>query len=192
MHLSPDADSFRCPYCRNVYAPQRTEDGVRVLGDAAGEVCPICNTALVSASIASARILYCQSCCGMAIPMEVFPGLIDQLRATTSVAPKPAANGSELNRRIPCPRCRHTMEAHRYAGPGNVIIDSCSPCLLNWLDRGELMRIASSPDSTYMPKIGAFDDGNQNSVTGVIVGEAVAEAAVDILGAIFNNNSGDF
>jgi Zn-finger nucleic acid-binding protein len=38
------------------------------------------------------------------------------------------------------------MEAHSYAGPGNVVIDSCEPCSLNWLDHGELARIAQAPD----------------------------------------------
>jgi Zn-finger nucleic acid-binding protein len=38
------------------------------------------------------------------------------------------------------------MEAHFYAGPGNVVLDSCDFCNLNWLDHGELMRIARAPD----------------------------------------------
>ena len=40
------------------------------------------------------------------------------------------------------------MDAHYYAGPGNVIVDSCEDCCLIWLDRGELMRIAHAPDET--------------------------------------------
>ena len=38
------------------------------------------------------------------------------------------------------------MEAHSYCGPGNVVIDSCESCSLNWLDHGELARIAQAPD----------------------------------------------
>ena len=38
------------------------------------------------------------------------------------------------------------MDTHLYAGPGNVVIESCDTCLLNWLDRGELMRIVHAPD----------------------------------------------
>jgi Zn-finger nucleic acid-binding protein len=38
------------------------------------------------------------------------------------------------------------MDTHPYAGPGNVIIDSCGDCWLLWLDRGELARIAHAPD----------------------------------------------
>ena len=38
------------------------------------------------------------------------------------------------------------MDAHFYAGPGNVVIDSCEECSLIWLDRGELMHIVHAPD----------------------------------------------
>jgi Zn-finger nucleic acid-binding protein len=37
------------------------------------------------------------------------------------------------------------MDAHVYFGGGNVVIDSCEQCELNWLDHGELMRIARAP-----------------------------------------------
>jgi Zn-finger nucleic acid-binding protein len=39
------------------------------------------------------------------------------------------------------------MISHLYGGPGNVVIDSCERCLVNWLDAGELQRIAAAPDS---------------------------------------------
>ena len=39
------------------------------------------------------------------------------------------------------------METHFYNGPGNVIIDDCEHCELNWLDTGELMRVVRAPDS---------------------------------------------
>ena len=38
------------------------------------------------------------------------------------------------------------MDAHYYAGPGNVVLDSCEDCGLIWLDRGELAHIAHAPD----------------------------------------------
>ena len=190
MHLMPDADSFRCAYCRSVCVPPKTDEGVRVLGDGNGEVCPICGTALVRASIASTGILYCQNCGGMSIPMEIFAALIDTLRATaTALTAQSTDSASELKRSVSCPRCRHTMEAHRYAGPGNVVIDSCSTCLLNWLDHGELMRIARSPDSTSVPTFCSLDDGAQTPTAGLVMGEVAVEAAFDILGSIFDGNS---
>ena len=57
----------------------------------------------------------------------------------------PPADGSDLRRKIDCPQCRHRMDTHFYAGPGNVVIDSCENCSLIWLDRGELMHIVRAP-----------------------------------------------
>ena len=39
------------------------------------------------------------------------------------------------------------MTSHNYGGPGNVVMDTCERCELNWLDPGELRRIALAPDS---------------------------------------------
>jgi len=44
------------------------------------------------------------------------------------------------------------MDTHYYAGPGNVIIDDCSQCFLNWLDHGELMRVVRAPDYSHLRK----------------------------------------
>jgi Zn-finger nucleic acid-binding protein len=41
------------------------------------------------------------------------------------------------------------MDTHFYEGPGNIIIDDCSRCFLNWLDQGELMRVVHAPDHVY-------------------------------------------
>jgi Zn-finger nucleic acid-binding protein len=54
------------------------------------------------------------------------------------------------------------MEAHFYAGPGNVVIDSCDQCSLNWLDHGELMHIVHAPDErsggTFVASASAYTD----------------------------------
>jgi Zn-finger nucleic acid-binding protein len=44
---------------------------------------------------------------------------------------------------------RPAMATHFYEDPGNIIIDDCSRCSLNWLDYGDLMRIIRAPDHTY-------------------------------------------
>jgi Zn-finger nucleic acid-binding protein len=76
----------------------------------------------------------------------VLPSLIDELREGQSgTAPQPAADGSDLQRKIACPQCRHRMETHFYAGPGNVVVDSCEDCSLIWFDRGELKHIVRAP-----------------------------------------------
>ena len=147
MRLKPDEDSYKCDYCHSVYLPETGDDGVRVLGDAPGQVCPVCNIPLVNAAIAKIRILYCTGCRGMLISMRVLEALIDELRAVQGgAAPQSSADSSDLRRKIDCPQCRHRMDTHFYAGPGNVVVDSCEDCCLIWFDRGELMHIVHAPD----------------------------------------------
>jgi Zn-finger nucleic acid-binding protein len=148
LHLQDGRDSFTCEYCRSVYFPEKSEDGVRLLGETSGLACPICAIPLMHASMEHHRILYCTRCRGALIAMAVFLGLTEDLRAVRGgfgmvVAPP---DPSELKRRIRCPQCGRTMDTHYYAGPGNVVIDDCSPCELNWLDAGELLKIARAPD----------------------------------------------
>jgi len=37
------------------------------------------------------------------------------------------------------------MLGHFYGGPGNIVLDTCEACQVNWLDPGELQRIARAP-----------------------------------------------
>jgi hypothetical protein len=46
------------------------------------------------------------------------------------------------DRVLTCPRCRQSMISHFYGGPGNLVIDTCERCQVNWLDPGELRRMA--------------------------------------------------
>jgi len=46
-----------------------------------------------------------------------------------------------------CPNCGVQMVTHPYGGPGNVILDTCEHCSLNWVDYGELQRIVRAPDA---------------------------------------------
>jgi Zn-finger nucleic acid-binding protein len=38
------------------------------------------------------------------------------------------------------------MHTHPYAGGGNIVIDNCPRCALNWLDVGELEQVARAPE----------------------------------------------
>jgi Zn-finger nucleic acid-binding protein len=94
------------------------------------------------------RIFYCTGCQGMSISMQVFETLVEELRAVQGgAAPQPAPDSSDLHRKTDCPQCHHRMDTHFYAGPGNVVVDSCENCCLIWLDRGELMHIVRAPDT---------------------------------------------
>ena len=39
--MQPETDGFRCDYCKNVYIPEKNDDGIRLLGEASGQQCPI-------------------------------------------------------------------------------------------------------------------------------------------------------
>jgi Zn-finger nucleic acid-binding protein len=145
----PDTEGYKCDYCHAVFFPGEEDDGVVVSADtgSSDQACPLCSVPLVQASIAKIRVLFCTECHGLLMPMNELQSLIDASRGgdhppAVQTPPDP----SELKRTIQCPKCHRRMDTHPYAGPGNVIIDSCRDCLLIWLDRGELTRIAHAPD----------------------------------------------
>ena len=150
MRLEDGRDSLICDYCKQVYAPEEDEEGVRVLGDESTLECPVCAIRLVQASLAHHRILYCTHCHGTLVGMGELLALIDDLRAERRGGGMPHAPAAqELQRHMQCPQCHKTMDTHFYAGPGNVVIDDCSRCELDWLDGGELGRIVRAPDHSY-------------------------------------------
>ncbi|HEY1580056.1 MAG TPA: zf-TFIIB domain-containing protein [Terracidiphilus sp.] len=147
MRLNSDADHLNCDYCKSIFFPAKDDEGVSVLAVSSGESCPVCAVPLMHAALAKIRMRYCTRCRGMLIPMGVFIALVEELRAGdqgTLIAHTPDPH--DLQRGINCPHCHHHMDTHFYNGPGNVVIDDCDNCELNWLDHGELMRIVRAPD----------------------------------------------
>jgi Zn-finger nucleic acid-binding protein len=57
------------------------------------------------------------------------------------------------------------MDTHPYGGPGNVIIDTCENCSVNWLDHGELQRIVRAPDSHYAITLDEDDKMERDEMT---------------------------
>ena len=147
----PDTEGYKCDYCHAVFYPGEEDDGVQVVDKqpdpALSLACPLCNQSLARAAIVKIPVLYCTECHGLLLPMQVLQSLIDQLRAGPG---KPAVqtppDRGDLKRTVQCSKCRRRMDTHFYAGPGNVIVDTCGDCWLIWLDRGELMRIVHAPD----------------------------------------------
>ena len=147
MHVAVGRqDCLACDYCKSVYFSEKNEDGVRILDEVPGLLCPVCAIPLMNASLTGLPLRYCKQCRGMLIQMGEFTALIDALRTEEGgVRIPPAADPSELRTKIDCPQCRQRMDTHFYAGGGNVVIEDCSSCLLNWLDHGKLMRIVHAP-----------------------------------------------
>ena len=149
MRLDSGAESLTCDYCHSVYFPGKNDDGVRVLGAATEDTCPVCGIPLMDASLAGTRIRYCTCCRGMSVAMDIFAALVEAVRAGQEGAeiPPTPPDPSELRRRLNCPHCHQTMDTHFYAGPGDVVLSDCEHCLLDWLDHGKLMRIAHGADA---------------------------------------------
>ncbi len=149
LNLSPDKDYCRCDYCKGYYFPDKNEEGIRVFGEAAPLNCPLCEIPLVHAAMGGARFLYCGECRGNLVSTTIFADFTAEIRAQLGVREgkrETAPDPKELDRHISCPQCHDPMDAHRYGGPGNVILGSCEKCTLLWLDHGELMRIVRAPD----------------------------------------------
>jgi Zn-finger nucleic acid-binding protein len=105
--------------------------------------CPTCATPLASGKLDGRPFLLCQGCEGMLVPMAEFVSVIEAVRAhETPARAVPPRQQSPGDRIINCPACAKPMLSHFYGGPGNLVIDTCERCQLNWLDPGELRRIA--------------------------------------------------
>ena len=113
-----------------------------------GSACPTCSTPLSASRLEGYSLLCCARCFGTLIAMGQFADVIDAMRAREErvfrIALPRRQQPSE--RVITCPLCGRPMVGHIYGGPGNVVIDSCERCQVNWLDSGELRRIAVAPD----------------------------------------------
>jgi Zn-finger nucleic acid-binding protein len=160
MRLQEGKDSLFCDYCNQVYTPPEAEDGVRILDQQSSLACPVCAAPLAHAAMAHHRVLYCAHCHGSLIKMEEFSSLLGDLRSRwreSPATPHPP-EAQELRRRMNCPQCSRPMDTHYYSGPGNIVIDDCSRCELDWLDAGELMTMVRAPDHSYTRQSGDISD----------------------------------
>lgn len=151
MTVEPGKDFLACDYCQSMHFPDPNADGVRVLGESSERNCPRCSIALTHASVGGERVLYCERCRGLLVNMGAFMVVLEELRSRHAsseyVGEQP--DWDNLQRTSQCPECGKKMNTHGYAGPGNVIIDSCSECCVNWLDYGEFQRIVRAPDRKF-------------------------------------------
>jgi Zn-finger nucleic acid-binding protein len=151
MRLKADAECLTCDYCGNIHFPDVNSDGVRVLGETASVPCPVCAIPLIHAAMSGHRLLYCERCRGVLVQMELFVAIVQDLRSRRGITAVAARqpDWKDLDRRLRCPQCGQAMETHPYYGPGNIIIDDCERCSVNWLDYGELERVVRAPDPQY-------------------------------------------
>lgn len=148
MVLVQDRDYFFCEYCGSFYFPQKSVDGVRLLEPLPYPInCPVCNEPLYRASINHYPALTCRKCRGTLMKQLLFGEVVQYLRSRArGPADRPRLlSKEELARQVKCPYCRRVMETHPYAGPGNIVIDTCPNCFIIWLDYGEIRQIVDAP-----------------------------------------------
>lgn len=177
MELFASRGYFFCRYCGSFHFPDtKADDGIRIVADTAqAVVCAVCSKPLASAMLDETHpIRYCQHCRGALIARRAFAGVVQKRRSWATGTPAPAVplNRDELERKVRCPVCTGPMSTHPYYGPGNVVIDSCEPCELVWLDFGELKQIVDAPGkdrgTREMPRP-VMGEALGNSITGARV-----------------------
>jgi Zn-finger nucleic acid-binding protein len=150
MELFERQRYYHCRHCGSFHFIETEErDGVRALGGTTDRTsCPLCGAALTRALVDDRYpVEHCARCRGVLMPRATFGTVIASRRANASgagVSPVPL-DQRELQRHLVCPACHASMDVHPYAGPGAVVIDTCSRCDLIWLDRGELKQISDAP-----------------------------------------------
>jgi Zn-finger nucleic acid-binding protein len=123
-------------------------DGLQLTNSELDFFCPVCHDEnLQVATFHGTQVCGCGKCNGFLVDSESFGVLIASLRASyRGPDDKPIMmNSQELNMTMNCPACYDSMYTHPYHGPGNVVINSCSGCKLNWLDQGEFAKIIRAP-----------------------------------------------
>ena len=140
-----DGEGLVCGHCGSMDERVAVFYDLETLGDSS-VACPQCKTTLADARIEGCAVRYCPACHGVLVQMQHFVTLSDAVRAReprTGVAlPRRQRPGDRV---LSCPICGQPMLSHLYAGPGNLVLDTCEQCLVNWLDPGELRRIARAP-----------------------------------------------
>jgi len=142
MRFDKPAGTLVCPHCGSIDAEPSLLDILDITGTSETK-CPSCATTLAKARLGSYPLQVCERCEGMLIEMPFFVSVVDAARLREHlrgvVLPREQTPG---HRTLACPQCGGAMLNHMYGGAGNVVIDTCETCHLNWLDSGELRRIA--------------------------------------------------
>jgi Zn-finger nucleic acid-binding protein len=147
MRIIRDRGLLICDHCGSQREAPPVSEDLELLGETS-QPCPVCSTPLSQSRLHGYPLLCCSQCAGLLIDMNRFATIIEAVRAHDVGAFRTAipARQKPGERTLNCPSCRQPFVSHRYGGPGNVVIDTCSRCLVNWLDQGELRRIALAPD----------------------------------------------
>lgn len=144
---SVSSQCFECEQTCSATVASITADGVSPASEVSECLCPSCQIPLQCGFLDEEIVEYCRQCNGILFDQDHFASTVWSRRCHYSSPDAPAqpVDPEELTRQRPCPVCDRFMECHVYYGPGNVAIDSCSECLIVWLDEGELTSIEQAP-----------------------------------------------
>ena len=147
MRIIRDKGLLICDHCGSQQEAPAIPEGLELLEEAE-QKCPVCALPLSRSRLHGHPLLCCRHCAGLLIEMNRFVTLIDAVRAYDVGTLRASAPSRQKpgERTLNCPSCGQPFVSHHYGGPGNVVIDTCSRCLVNWLDQGELRRIALAHD----------------------------------------------
>lgn len=150
MQVVEGREHFVCAYCLSFLFPADLTDSadrIKSTGQPVNETCPTCDIPLVEAAVDGRAVAVCSRCRGILVGSDDFMKVVGERRRAYEGPPSEprGVNPEELNRTVTCPKCHKRMEVHPYYGPGRVVIDSCRPCGLVWLDHGELAAIERAP-----------------------------------------------
>jgi Zn-finger nucleic acid-binding protein len=167
MEPAGHADYFRCRHCGGHHFAGETGDGVFVVGEPVGALCPVCRVPLVSALIENETVCSCGGCRGFLAVIDTFGVIVSKRRALHDRHENRTDpfDPAELRRVLTCPNCHERMDTHPYFGGGNAVVDTCAGCGLIWLDAGDLAVIerywphAPQIERTLTPLGGRYQGG---------------------------------
>jgi Zn-finger nucleic acid-binding protein len=142
MHPDTPGGVLVCGHCGSIDEGPSLAAHLEI-GDQSSTNCPACAAPLAESRLDGNSVLFCRRCEGILVAMECFLEMAEALRAREdrprAILPRDQKPGARM---LSCPRCGAPMLNHLYGGPGNLVIDTCESCRVNWLDPGELRRIA--------------------------------------------------
>lgn len=143
MRLDIARELYACDFCTDIVVPDPDSDGVRMFESLSGRYCPACRRELHQASAEHQIMEACPNCHGILMSAPAFSEVIAAKRARLSdfEGPPRAIGTGELDRVLFCPGCGRKMDTFPYGGAGNIVMDNCPRCDLNWLDHTELHRV---------------------------------------------------
>lgn len=140
-----------CRGCNLFEFPTALDEGLIPItsgGESTSFRCPKCEVSLEVGSITeSVQVCFCSNCRGFVTSSQSLGQVITQMRSEyqgLDDQPQPL-DPQELEIYDACPACRELMDSHPYYGPGNLVLNTCNPCQLAWLEHGELAKIIRAP-----------------------------------------------